>query len=62
MLEHAKPAVDDLFSDAETGTTWSLLRRAIDGPLAGSLLETLLHGHDFWGRSNREAPVYGESS
>ena len=54
---------NDLFTDAETGTTWNLLGRALDGPLAGSQLETAIHRNDFWfawAAFNSEAPVYGE--
>ncbi len=39
---------DDTFTDAETGSTWSLLGQAIDGPLAGSSLQTLTHRNEFW--------------
>ena len=55
---------NDLFTDAETGTTWSLLGRATDGPLAGSQLELTVHRNDFWfawAAFNPEAPVYGET-
>lgn len=39
---------DDLFVDAETGTTWTLLGVAVDGPLAGSTLELVDHRNEFW--------------
>jgi hypothetical protein len=34
--------------DSETGSTWSVTGLAIDGPLAGSQLEPVLHGDHFW--------------
>ncbi len=34
--------------DAETGSTWSVTGRAIDGPLAGRQLEPVLHANHFW--------------
>ena len=55
---------NDLFSDRETGTTWNLLGRALDGPLAGSQLETAVHRNDFWfawAAFNPEDAVYGET-
>ncbi len=56
------PADDDLFTDAETGTTWNLLGQAVDGPLAGSQLTTLPHRNEFWfawASFFPDAPVYG---
>jgi len=53
---------DDTFTDAETGTTWNLLGRAVDGRLAGSRLETAIHQNEFWfawAAFNDGAPVYG---
>lgn len=53
---------DDTFTDAETGTTWNLLGRATDGPLAGTELEKALHQNEFWfawSAFNVGAPVYG---
>jgi hypothetical protein len=53
---------DDKFTDAETGTTWNLLGRATDGPLAGTELEKALHQNEFWfawSAFNVGAPVYG---
>ena len=38
----------DTWIDAETGTTWSLLGEAIDGPLAGERLELAIHRNEFW--------------
>jgi len=42
------PAGEDRFTDEETGTTWTLLGTAIDGPLAGTDLETVVHRNEFW--------------
>ena len=39
---------EDQFVDAETGTTWSLLGQAIDGPLAGEQLDPVQHRNEFW--------------
>ncbi len=36
------------FVDAETGSTWSILGRAIDGPLKGEQLEAVPHLDTFW--------------
>ncbi len=36
------------FTDAETGTQWSVLGRALDGPLAGEQLATITHRNEFW--------------
>lgn len=53
---------DDQFADAETESTWTLLGRAVDGPLAGTQLETVTHRNEFWfawARFFPDAPVYG---
>ena len=53
---------DDTFTDAETGSTWNLLGRATDGPLAGEQLDTVVHRNDFWfawAAFNEGDPVYG---
>lgn len=34
--------------DRETGSTWSIAGRAIDGELEGSQLEPVVHGDHFW--------------
>ncbi len=39
---------DDTFTDEETGSTWDLLGRAVDGPLAGAQLEAVGHVDTFW--------------
>ena len=38
----------DMFRDAQTGSIWTLLGRAVDGPLSGSQLEPALHTNSFW--------------
>ncbi len=53
----------DTFVDAETGTTWNLLGVAVDGELAGTQLESVIHMNEFWfawAAFNEGAPVYGE--
>ncbi len=42
------PAGDDTFTDAETGSTWTVLGVATDGPLAGTELEVVVHRNEFW--------------
>ncbi|MDH4117511.1 MAG: DUF3179 domain-containing protein [Acidimicrobiia bacterium] len=44
-FEHS---ADDLFTDTETGSTWTLLGDAIEGPLAGERLEIAPHRNEFW--------------
>jgi hypothetical protein len=41
-------ATDDGFVDEQTGSTWNLLGRAVDGPLAGSALQAVAHVDTFW--------------
>ncbi len=41
-------AVADGFRDRETGTVWSLLGRAVRGPLAGQRLRPVRHVDAFW--------------
>lgn len=36
------------FTDAETGSVWDLNGVAIEGPLAGTELEKVVHGNEFW--------------
>jgi len=53
---------DDTFTDAETGTTWNLLGRALDGPLTGTELQKALYQNEFWfawSAFNVGSPVYG---
>ena len=40
-------AGDDQFTDAETGSTWNVLGKAVAGPLAGAQLEPVVHGDYF---------------
>lgn len=39
---------EDLFTDAETSSTWNLLGQAVDGPLAGEQMDTVPHRNEFW--------------
>ena len=39
---------DGKFKDLRTGSTWDILGRAIDGPLAGQQLVRIPHGNHFW--------------
>ncbi|MEM8858848.1 MAG: DUF3179 domain-containing protein [Chloroflexota bacterium] len=41
-------ADDKTFTDDETGSTWNIFGEAIDGDLAGSQLEPIIHGNHFW--------------
>ncbi|MEE8331260.1 MAG: DUF3179 domain-containing protein [Acidimicrobiia bacterium] len=55
-------AGDGTFVDAETSTTWTLFGEGIEGPLAGSHLETALHQNEFWfawAAFNEGSPVHG---
>jgi hypothetical protein len=54
---------DDTFTDAETGSTWTLLGVAVGGPLEGSELPIAIHQNEFWfawAAFNQGSPVYGE--
>ncbi len=53
----------DLFTDDQTGSTWTLLGVAIDGPLEGEQLSTVTHRNEFWfawAAFFPDAPVAGE--
>jgi hypothetical protein len=53
---------EDTFVDAETGSQWNLNGTALTGPLAGSQLDPIVHGNEFWfawAAFNPEAAVYG---
>lgn len=39
---------DGTFTDTATGSTWTLLGAAVDGPLAGAQLELVPHRNEFW--------------
>ena len=57
------PGGDDLFTDDQTGSTWTLLGVAIDGPLEGERLSTMTHRNEFWfawAAFFPDAPVEGE--
>ncbi len=43
-----EPIDDDTFRDSNTGSTWTLLGHAIDGPLKGSRLQLAPHRNEFW--------------
>ncbi|HUE75421.1 MAG TPA: DUF3179 domain-containing protein [Chloroflexota bacterium] len=54
---------DGAFVDAETGSRWSLLGRAIEGPLAGHRLAPVTHGTHFWfawSAFKETTRIYGE--
>ena len=38
----------DKIVDEETGSVWSILGEAIEGPLAGKKLTLVLHTNSFW--------------
>lgn len=38
----------DVWTDEETGSTWTLLGEAVSGPLAGERLEIAIHRNEFW--------------
>ena len=53
---------EDTFLDAETGSQWDLNGTALTGPLAGSQLDPIVHGNEFWfawAAFNPDAEVYG---
>ena len=39
---------DGRITDDETGSTWNILGRAVEGALAGSELTPIVHGNHFW--------------
>ncbi len=39
---------DSVYEDDQTGTRWTILGVATDGPLAGELLELIVHRNEFW--------------
>lgn len=41
-------AQDGKVVDAETGSVWSAARRAVSGPLVGSVLTQVIHQNHFW--------------
>jgi hypothetical protein len=38
----------DRFRDVETGSSWDISGRAVNGPLAGEQLAAVVHGNHFW--------------
>lgn len=38
----------DTFTDDQTSSTWTITGRAVDGPLAGAELDTVVHKNEFW--------------
>ncbi len=38
----------EVFRDAETSSTWTLLGEAVSGPLAGTRLQLAVHRNEFW--------------
>ncbi len=58
-------AGDELFADDETGSEWNLNGTAVAGPLAGTQLEPVVHGNEFWfawSAFNPDAAVYESSA
>lgn len=52
----------EVFRDAETASTWTLLGEAVGGPLAGTRLQLAVHRNEFWfvwGAFFPEGAVYG---
>jgi hypothetical protein len=43
-----EPVGDDRFRDRETGSLWNLLGQAVEGSLAGTVLDAVPHGNHFW--------------
>jgi hypothetical protein len=43
-----EPAGAELFTDLQTGSVWTILGRAIEGPLAGRQLQIAAHRNEFW--------------
>lgn len=39
---------DNAIEDSQTGSRWSVLGRATDGPLAGQQIEPVVHDTPFW--------------
>ena len=39
---------DGAINDYESGSTWNILGQAVDGPLKGSQLKSVVHGNHFW--------------
>ena len=39
---------EDVIMDEETGSSWNILGQAVEGPLQGSQLTSVIHGNHFW--------------
>ncbi|MFQ5459525.1 MAG: DUF3179 domain-containing (seleno)protein, partial [Anaerolineae bacterium] len=55
---------DGEFMDVESGSTWSIFGRAVDGPLAGAEMPLVTHGNHFWfawASFRPETRVWGEA-
>ena len=39
---------DAPITDTQTGSSWDVTGRAVEGPLAGTVLEPVVHGDHFW--------------
>ena len=53
---------NDRFTDSETGSEWDLNGTALTGSLAGTQLEPVVHGNEFWfawAAFNPDGAVYG---
>ena len=48
VVDAASSSGPGAFTDAQTGSTWSLLGRALDGPLSGTQLQPIEHLDTFW--------------
>ncbi len=48
IADAASSAGPGAFTDDQTGSTWSILGRALDGPLAGAQLQPIEHIDTFW--------------
>ncbi len=48
MPDAASSSGPGAFTDDQTGSTWSILGRALDGPLAGAQLQLIEHIDTFW--------------
>ena len=61
----SEPLDDLTFRDIETGSTWSILGNALDGPLAGETLGLALHRNEFffaWAAFFPDAELWGANS
>jgi hypothetical protein len=57
-------AKDGRFRDEETGSTWTVTGKAVDGPLAGTQLDRVQHGDYFafaWLAFRPDAALYTDT-